>query len=184
MKVFLQLYSASLNSDLSPRAKLLTLVPALESLHGQKYGTGEYAIDAHKARRKSVLRRVRKLKICADDYRFLLRWLDSRGAYTLPDRLRALYDSLAQDIRATMDSRILPIPASLAGIHSSPRDVWDAIGRLRNDLAHGGAPHTSAEVASAVRLCQKVATALILAELGIPNTLLCEAIEREQWRPI
>jgi hypothetical protein len=182
--VFLQLYAASLSREMSPRAKLLTLAPALESLHGQKHGTGKHSVGEHKDRRKGVLKRVRELKLCSDDYRFISRWLDGRGAYTLPERLRALYESIDQATRATIASKISPIPQELAAIHPNPRDIWDVVGRLRNDLAHGGPAHKDAEIASTVRLCQTIATGLILTELGVPTTSMREAIDRGDWRPI
>ena len=118
------------------------------------------------------------------DYTWIKRWLDARGTPSLEQRLRELFEALDPDLRSLISQRIDPIPEVLASVLESPRDIWTVVGRLRNDLAHGGPQHSGEEVVAALLLVMTIATAITLQEISGPTTRLADAIKVDRWRPV
>jgi hypothetical protein len=91
---------------------------------------------------------------------------------------RELGEGLRERVRARVDS----IPASLSGLVNQPEDVWAVMGTARNRIAHGDTNQPShAQMAALTRLAHTVAVGAALKLLGVPDTVLCTAIDQGKW---
>lgn len=181
-ETFFDLYTAMSRDRLSIRAAFLTLVPALESAHADKYGSGQKTVEEHRDHCKDVFSRVKAHEVEGDDLKWLKRWIDKRGGYSLEERLRMLVEDLPAELRAKIEAKINPIPEAIQKLVPEGQNVWQIIGRIRNDLAHGGPHHSNKEIQPLLHIAWTVATGFLLHELGLAETSLTDAIDSEDWR--
>ncbi len=176
---FFELFVASMSPNLSDRARFLTVTPALESFHAIKADDSR-TIATHKRLREEVLARVGP-SVDSGDRKWLKANIERRGTPGLERRLRELYDQLPQDLRQEIGARIDPIPGNLASINPDASNVWQCLGRLRNDLAHGGPAHSASEIRAALRIGTTLMLALALQAIGAPTGELAAYIESDLW---
>jgi hypothetical protein len=181
---FFDYLTAALRVSMNTKSRFLALVPALEGFHLAKHGDGPIPRRDFREQRKDVLQRVRELDGAdPDDVDFLTKWLSVYGSYQLAHRLRVIVDQeLGEGLRERVRVRIDPIPESLSGLVEQPEDVWAVMGTARNRIVHGGDNQPStAQLAALTRLAHTVAIGAALNLLGVPDTVLCEAIDQDRW---
>lgn len=181
---FFDYLTVALRGPMSARSRFLALLPALEGLHVAKYGDGPVSRAEYKSQRKSVIRRLAEAEsVGQEDIDFIKAWLNRFGSYELAYRLRAIVDmGLGSELRRRIEERVAPLPAVLEGIVDTPQDVWAVMGTVRNRIAHGDHRKPSnPQVAALTRLAHTVAMGAALNQLGIPETVLCDAIDQERW---
>ena len=181
---FFDYLTAALRVSMNTKPRFLALVPALEGFHLAKHGDGPIPRRDFREQRKDVLQRVRELDGAdPDDVDFLTKWLSVYGSYQLAHRLRVIVDQeLGEGLRERVRVRIDPIPESLSGLVEQPEDVWAVMGTARNRIVHGGDNQPStAQLAALTRLAHTVAIGAALNLLGVPDTVLCEAIDQDRW---
>jgi hypothetical protein len=105
------------------------------------------------------------------------------GSYQLADRLRVIVDQeLGEGLRERIRARTDPIPESLTSLVSQPEDVWAVMGTVRNRIAHGSDKQpSSTQLGALTRLAHTVAIGASLNLLGVPDTVLCAAIDQGRW---
>jgi hypothetical protein len=171
-------------AGMSAKSRFLALVPALEGFHLARHGDGPIPRKEFKEQRRGVLQRIRDLDgITQDDVEFLTKWISVYGSYQLADRLRVIVDQeLGEGLRARIRACTDPIPENLAGLVSRPEDVWAVMGTVRNRIAHGGDKQpSSTQLAALTRLAHTVAIGVSLKLLGVPDAVLCAAIDQGRW---
>jgi hypothetical protein len=181
---FFDYLTTALRASMSVKSRFLALVPALEGFHLAKHGDGPIPRKEFKKERKAVLQRIRGLEgVNQDDVDFLTNWLSVYGSYQLADRLRVIVDNeLGEGLRERIRARTDPIPESLISLVSQPEDVWAVMGTARNRIAHGSDNQpSSSQLAALTRLAHTVAIGASLSLLGVPDTLLCAAIDQDRW---
>jgi hypothetical protein len=181
---FFDYLTVALRGPMSARSRFLALLPALEGLHVAKYGDGPMTRAAYKSQRKSLIIRLSETEgVGQDDIGFVKEWLSRYGSYQLAYRLREIADKdLGPDLRRRIRERVEPLPAILEDIVQNPEDVWAVMGTVRNRIAHGDPRQPSdSQLAPLTRLAHAVATGAALSQLGIPETVLCDAIDQERW---
>lgn len=183
-ETFFDLYTAMSRERPQIRAAFLTLVPALESIHADKHGSGQTTIEEHRGRRKEVFARLKDHEVAGEDVKSLKRWVDTRGGYSLEERLRMLVVNLPAELWTRIESKIDPLPEAIQQLMPEGRSVWEIMGRMRNDLAHGGPRHSNDEIRPLLWLAWTVVTGLVLHELNMPGTTLTAAIDRDDWRVV
>src|SRR6266568_1633114 len=179
---FFDYLTAALRDSMSVKSRFLALVPALEGFHLAKYGDGPIPRKEFAKRRKTVLQRITALDgVDQDDAEFIREWLHVYGSYQLAHRLRDLIarelgEGLRQRVRAEADV----IPAILSNLVNQPEDVWAVMGTARNRIAHGldNQPST-AQLVTLTRLAHTVAIGIALNHLGVPDAVLCAAIDQD-----
>jgi ApeA N-terminal domain 1 len=181
---FFDYLTTALRASMSTKSRFLVLVPALEGFHLAKHGDGPIPKEDFKKQRKAVLQRIGDLDgVNPGDVDFLTKWLSVYGSYQLADRLRVIVDQeLGEGLRERVRARIDPIPESLSSLVDQPEDVWAVMDTARNRIAHGSDNQpTSAQLAALTRLAHTVAIGAALNLLGVPDTVLCAAIDQSQW---
>jgi hypothetical protein len=181
---FFDYLTTALRASMSTKSRFLALVPALEGFHLARHGDGPIPKKDFKKQRKAVLQRIGDLDgVNPGDVDFLTKWLSVYGSYQLAARLRVIVDQeLGEGLRERVRARIDPIPESLSSLVDQPEDVWAVMGTARNRIAHGGDNQpSSAQLAALTRLAHTVAIGAALNLLGVPDTILCAAIDQGQW---
>lgn len=178
--VFQELLVACMSDGLTSRARFLTIISALESWHAASFDD-EARIERHKITRDHTLRRIRD-RISVRDFKWIGKYLDARGAPTLEQRLRRIYEDLDADLREAIRPHVDPIPLGLHSIRPGATNVWQCIAALRNDLAHGGRSHAQNEVLAGLRLSRTILIAVTLTDIGAPASQLSSYIRAELWR--
>jgi ApeA N-terminal domain 1 len=181
---FFDYLTTALRASMNPKSRFLALVPALEGFHLARHGDGPIPAKDFKKQRTDVLRRIRDLDgVDQDDVEFLKKWLGVYGSYQLADRLRVIVNQeLGEGLRERIRARTDPIPGSLVGLIDRPDDVWAIMGTARNRIAHGlDNQPSSAQLTALTRLAHTVAIGASLNLLGVPDTVLCAAIDDGRW---
>ena len=181
---FFDYLTTALRASMSTKSRFLALVPALEGFHLARHGDGPIPGKNFKKQRKAVLQRIGDLDgVNPGDVAFLTKWLSVYVSYQLADRLRVIVDQeLGEGLRERVRARIGPIPESLSSLVDQPEDVWAVMGTARNRIDHGGDNQpSSAQLAALTRLAHTVAIGAALHLLGVPDTVLCAAIDQGQW---
>ena len=181
---FFDYLTTALRASMSAKSRFLALVPALEGFHLAKYGDGPIPRREFKKQRKAVLQRIRDLDgVNQGDVEFLTNWLSVYGSYQLADRLRVLVDQeVGEGLRERIRARTDPVPESLTSLVDQPEDVWAVMGTVRNRIAHGSDKQpSSTQLAALTRLAHTVAIGASLNLLGVPDTVLCAAIDQGRW---
>jgi hypothetical protein len=172
------------------RARLMTVVPALEALHDQLHGPPPPGRDEQ--RRNEVLDRVFAMVqqfgdrgvVTTEDLGFLERRLAPSDGHKLAGRLKALVEhDLGAELRALLVSKVNPLPDILVldGLNGR-QSAWEAMATVRNKLGHGVTPvPTTRQTAAVVRLAHTIATALALRLLSVPDTALRAGIDHGRW---
>ncbi|MFI0469219.1 HEPN domain-containing protein [Saccharopolyspora sp. 5N102] len=184
---FFDYLTVAMRESMNVRSRFLALVPALESFHVAEYGDGPVPRSEFKKERKRVLKRISELAEIDDaDVEFLKTWLSPLGSYQLAERLRELVaKELSEGLQQRVRARIEPLPHTLQGMVQSPADVWAVMGTARNRIAHGADNQPSPEqLLTLTRLAHTVAVGTTLRRLGVPDTVLCAAIDDNRWRLI
>jgi hypothetical protein len=171
-------------ATMSARARMLAAVPALEGLHDAVHG--KPPPGRAEQLRNEVFNRVRVLPgLTAHDLDYLDKRLAPPEGYKLAFRLGALADhDLSVDLRALITKRTDPLPPVLVldGIDGR-QTVWEAMGTVRNRIAHGTTPVPTIEQIQAVmRLAHTMATAIALGRLGVSDAALRAGIEHDRWQ--
>jgi ApeA N-terminal domain 1 len=169
---------------MSTKSRFLALVPALEGFHVARYGDGRVPKSEFRKQRKDVLQRIRSVDgVSQADADFINEWLSVYGSYTLADRLRAIADfELGEDLRERIRARTNPLPDVLSKMVDQAQDVWTVMGTARNRIAHGSDNQPSAaQLAALTRLAHTVAIGTALMLLGVPDAVLCAAIDHGRW---
>lgn len=177
---FFDYLTTALRANMSAKSRFLALIPALEGFHVGKHGDGPVPIKDFRKERKAVLKRIRDLDgVDPGDVDFLNNWLNVYGSYQLADRLRVIVDQeLGEGLRERVRTRIDPLPEGLRGLVAEPEDVWAVMATVRNRIAHGDDKQpSSAQLAALTRLAHTVAIGTALNLLGVPDTVLCAAID-------
>ena len=181
---FFDYLTVALRGPMSARSRFLALLPALEGLHVAKYDDGPMPRSEYKSQRKSVIGRLSEAEgVSQEDADFVKTWLNGLGSYELAHRLREIAGKeLGPELRRRVTERVDPLPAVLEGIVQNPQDVWAVMGTVRNRIAHGDPRQPSdPQLAALTRLAHAVATGAALNLLGIPETVLRDAIDQERW---
>ncbi len=181
---FFDYLAVALPASISTRSRFLALVPALEGLHVAKYGDGPMRRAEYKKQRRDVIRRLSEAEgVDQGDVGFIKDWLAVYGSYKLEERLHQIRDrELGTKLRDRIQERVDPLPAVLEGLVQGATDVWAVMGTARNRIAHGDANQPSAaQLATLTRLAHTVAIGAALNHLGIPDTILCDAIDQDRW---
>jgi hypothetical protein len=181
---FFDYLTLALPGSISTRSRFLALVPALEGLHVAKFGDGPMPRAEYKRRRKDVIRRLSDAQdVGQEDVDFIKDWLSVYGSYQLAQRLREIRDKeLGAMLRSRIQERVDPLPAVLEGLVQGATDVWAVMGTARNRIAHGDANQPSAaQLATLTRIAHTVSIGAALSHLGIPDAVLCEAIDQDRW---
>lgn len=149
---FVQPLMQALTEQMNPRARFLFLVQALEGLHHQTSGDGPTPVEDHRAKRKALLRAARDAGMETGDVRWLDRWLDRYGRYTLEERLAQLRDAVREDVAAVADLRLVPgdIPV------------------VRNRLSHGAEEYATSFLRPRMLAMSAIGVAHVLRLLGLP----------------
>ncbi|WP_406394642.1 hypothetical protein OG806_32265 [Streptomyces sp. NBC_00882] len=180
--IFFDYLTISLTDDRSLESRFLAVIPALESYHSVKYSMGPISPKEFKKQRSAVLKRLKGTEgVTADDMKWLEEWVSTLGTYQLHDRLRRLFSDLPEELQQRIASKIDPLPESLNGIIQNPRDVWQIMGKVRNNLAHGGKHPEVNQLLSLTRLAHTMAVSLALQDLSLPEKSLIAAIDRGDW---
>lgn len=180
--IFFDYLTVSLREEMSFKTRFLALVPALESYHTTKYGDGPVSRADFRRQRKAVLGRLKAAEgVQADDIAWLDEWVSTLGSYPLQERLRQLLHDLPEALQDRIRSGTDPLPTCLEGTLERPQDVWHVMGKVRNNLAHGGGTPTWEQLACLTRLAHTMAVGLALQQLGVPDTALINAIDRGDW---
>jgi hypothetical protein len=181
---FYDYLTVALRDRMSTRSRFLALVPALEGLHVAKYGDGPMPRAEYQKRRRALVDRLTNADgVEQDDVKFIETWLGFYGSYQLADRLHKIVDEeLGDKLRDHIKARVEPLPSILKGIVENATDAWAIMGTARNRIAHGadGQP-SSAQLAALTRLAHTVAIGAALKHLGVPETVLCDAIDQDMW---
>lgn len=70
----------------------------------------------------------------------------------------------------------------LSSLVDQAEDVWAVLGTVRNRIAHGSDKQPrSAQLGALTRLAHTVAIGAALNLLGVPDTVLCAAIDQGRW---
>jgi hypothetical protein len=181
---FFDYLTTALRASMSAKSRFLALVPALEGFHLAKHGDGPIPRKEFKKQRKAVLQRVQDLDgVDQGDAEFLTSWLSVYGSYQLADRLRVIVDQeMGEDLRERIRARTDPVPESLSSLVDQAEDVWAVLGTVRNRIAHGSDKQPrSAQLEALTRLAHTVAIGAALNLLGVPDTVLCAAIDQGRW---
>ena len=181
---FFDYLTTALRASMSAKSRFLALVPALEGFHLAKHGDSPIPRKEFKKQRAAVLQRIRDLDgVNQGDVHFLTNWLNVYGSYQLADRLRVIVDQeLGEGLRERIRARTDPIPESLTSLVSQPADIWAVMGTARNRIAHGSDNQpSSTQLAALTRLAHTVAIGASLSLLGVPDTVLCAAIDQGRW---
>ncbi|MFG3255221.1 HEPN domain-containing protein [Streptomyces sp. NPDC048172] len=182
---FFDLLITALREAMTPKTQFLSLVPAIESYHATKYGSGPIPKKEFQRERKAVLRRLTECTAVDDgDIQWLKQWIDTVGSYPLHERMRQLAESLSPALQERIHARVDPLPAPLDTVFENPRDVWAVMAKVRNNLAHGAVRPTPPQLLSLTRLAQTLVAALVLQQLGVSDTTLVEAIDRGDWQVV
>jgi hypothetical protein len=174
-------YFVSISTAALPvTSRFIALTAALEGFHSKKYGIGALSPTEFKKQKKGVFTRLREAAGVSDeDYQWLRAEGAYFGAYDLKDRLRFLAGALPEPVRARVNSAVDPIPPLLQGIVDQPEDIWQVMGKARNNLAHGNnTRQDNAQLAALTRLGHTVAVAFVLESFGVAAERLAVAIDR------
>ncbi|AWS40188.1 hypothetical protein DKM19_01425 [Streptosporangium sp. 'caverna'] len=166
--------------DTSLRSRLLLLVPALESYHSGERGDGTVTREQHRAQRKAVLEQLTQAGADSDTVKWVKEQIDDRPGYPLNKRLRELVDELSPELRDRIQTRITSLPPEL-DFMGGDVDVWNVMGKVRNNLGHGGTIHTDDQLLPLVRLADTLTIGLALKKLNVPDTALIRAIDCGEW---
>jgi hypothetical protein len=181
---FFDYLTAALRDSMSAKSRFLALVPALEGFHVAKCSDGPVPRKEFEKQRKAVLKRIAAVDGIDDaDVDFLKTWLNLFGSHQLAHRLREIVDSeLGDGLRERIRARVDPLPEVLCDLIEHPEDVWAVMGTARNRIVHGADDQPSpAQVAALTRLAHTLAIGIALNHLGVPDTVLCAAIDQDQW---
>lgn len=181
---FFDYLAVALRDKMSIKSRFLALVPALEGFHVVKYGDGPLRRGEFRKQRKDVIGRIKALNgINDDDVQFVKKWLNLFGSHQLEDRLRELVEhEIGEGLRERIRTRVDPLPEVLSGLVNNPQDVWAVMGTARNRIAHGDDNQPSPDqLAALTHLAHAVAIGVALNHLGIPDTVLCAALDQGQW---
>jgi len=180
---FFDYLTTSLRGQMTMKARFLALIPALESFHTTKYGDGPLPRREFLRERKALLRRLKDNETVNDnDVEWLETWLDTIGSYQLQERLHELLDKdLGTALRDRLEARVSPLPNHLTDIIKGTTDIWRVMGKVRNNLAHGGSQPTQEQLVSLTRLAHTMAIGLMLRQLEVSDSALVEAIDQELW---
>lgn len=184
---FFDYLTAALRDTMSTKSRFLALIPVLEGFHLAKYGDGPMPRNKFREQRSAVLKRVAALEGIDDaDVTFLKDWLSVLGSHKLAHRMRELVNrELGNGLRERVRARVDPVPEILHGLVEHPADVWEVMGTARNRIAHGSDNQPSpAQLAALTRLAHTVAIGVALNHLGVPDTVLCAAIDQGTWSRI
>jgi hypothetical protein len=181
---FFDYLTTALRANMSAKSRFLALVPALEGFHVARYGDGPMPRRDYSKQRKAVLERIGALEgVDQDDVAFLKDWLSVYASYKLAYRLREIVNKeLGDGLRERILARTDPVPEVLSKLVDRPEDVWALMGTARNRIAHGSDNKPSAEqLGSLTRLAHTVAVGAALQLLGVPDAVLCLAIDQDRW---
>lgn len=153
---FVQPMVQALTAQMDRRARFLSLVQALEGLHTQTVGEGATTVEEHRSRRAAVLAAVKEAGLAKEDLRWLKRWVDRYGRYSLNERLEQLRDAVREDVEGICDLSL--IPGDLA--------------ELRNGLSHGAADYPHAILRPRIQALSAIAAAHLLRLLELPTDRL------------
>ncbi len=181
---FFDYLTTALRASMSTKSRFLALVPALEGFHLAKHGDGPMPRKDFQKQRKAVLKRIGDLDgVDQGDVDFITEWLNVYGSYQLAHRLRVIVNQeLGEGLRERINATTNPIPEILSRLVERPEDVWAVMGTARNRIAHGSDKQPSPEqLTSLTRLAHTVAIGVALHLLGVPDTVLCAAIDQGRW---
>lgn len=181
---FFDYLTVALRTTMSWRSRFLALIPALEGLHLAKYGDGPISRRDYVKQRKAVVSRLAQAdSVDQDDVKFINDWLSYYGSYPLVNRLHEIRDKeLGTGLRERIQDRVVPLPPHLEGLVQNATDIWAVMGTARNRIAHGADGQPSpAQLVSLTRLAHTVAVGAALQQLGVPEAVLCEAIDHDRW---
>ncbi|WP_327395425.1 ApeA N-terminal domain 1-containing protein [Streptomyces phaeochromogenes] len=180
--VFFEYLTISLTDDRSLESRFLAVIPSLESYHSVKYGLGPIDSKEFKKHRRGVIKRIKEAEgVTTDDAEWLDKWVSTLGTYELRDRLSRLFSDLPEELQQRIRLKIDPLPEVLNGIIQNSQDVWHIMGKVRNNLAHGGKRPTVNQLATLNRLAHTMAVSLALQDLNLPEKALIDSIDRGDW---
>ncbi|MGC0400532.1 hypothetical protein RKD27_003176 [Streptomyces sp. SAI-126] len=180
--VFFEYLTISLTDDRSLQSRFLAVIPALESYHSVKYGLGPIDSKAFNKHRRGVIKRIKEAEgVTVDDAEWLEKWVSTLGTYELQERLRRLFSDLPEELQQRITDKIEPFPEALTGIIQNCQDVWRIMGKVRNNLAHGGKRPTVNQLISLTRLARTMAVGLALQDLNLPEKALINSIDHGDW---
>ncbi|MFJ4672715.1 ApeA N-terminal domain 1-containing protein [Kitasatospora purpeofusca] len=174
-------YMATATLSMPYKQRFLALVPALESYHTAKYGDGPQTRKEFTKTRRAVLRRLVDAEVPPDDVEWLNTWVNRIGSHPLNVRLRQLLADLPDALRQRLTAATDPLPESLGGWRSDLGDIWEIMGKARNDLAHGGEHPPAQAVRALTFLAHTMAVGLALQQLEVPDTELVRLIDDGSW---
>ena len=180
---FFDYLTTALRASMSAKSRFLALVPALEGFHLAKHGDGPIPRKEFKKQRKAVLQQIQDLDgVDQDDVEFLTCWLAYMAATSCRSAGVIVDQELGEGLRERIRARTEPIPENLSSLVDQAEDVWAVMGTIRNRIAHGSDKQPrSAQLGALTRLAHTVAIGAAFNLLGVPDTVLCAAIDQDRW---
>lgn len=172
----------------SDRARLMTVLPALEALHDRLHGSP--SPEPGEKRRNEVLNRIHEMRqyvggrsgLTNDDMQFLEERLAPSDGILARRLTRLVERNLTSELRAQLTRLIDPLPEALVlDKVTETQTAWAAMGTVRNRLAHGKPLLSARQVAAAARLANTVAVAVALQVLEVPDAALRAGVEHRRW---
>ena len=149
---FIRPLMQGLTEQMNPRARFLFLVQALEGLHTETVGEGPVPVEQHRARRKEILQTVKEAGLDETQLKWLNRWLDRNGRFSLEDRLKQLRDAVRLDVDR------------VANVDLIPGDIPN----IRNRLSHGAEDYSWEILNPAMQIMSAIGVAHVLRMLDLP----------------
>lgn len=164
---FLELYRSVLfDPELPPRARLLYLLQALESLDASEQSDmEEKRLNAYVKRRVALLERLEG-KLSREDMQFINAALPKRPMESLTERIRRLMSKVKSDISKRLDD----LKTSTIGLElmaSGAQSSEDMLRVLRNHLSHATRVYESEALLPWVDAIEDFARAQLMRLLGI-----------------
>lgn len=153
---FIRPLMQGLTEKLSPQARFLFLVQALEGLHAKTVGEGPVTVAEHRKKRSSILKVLKDAGLEKEDREWANRWFDLYGRYSLAERLTQLRDAVQEEIEGAVDLSVMP----------------GSIPEIRNNLSHGAKDYQWQDLLPQMRAMSAVGVAHILSLLGLPTDRL------------
>ncbi len=149
---FIQPLMRGLTEQMNPRARFLFLVQALEGLHSETVGEGPAPVEEHRKKRKEVLQVMQKSGLDKAQLRWIERWLDRHGRFSLADRLTQLLEAVRPEVERFVDADVVP----------------GEIPEIRNRLSHGAEDYSWQVLRPAMQAMSAIGAAHVLRLLDLP----------------
>ncbi|MEU0532333.1 HEPN domain-containing protein [Amycolatopsis tolypomycina] len=180
--VFVDYLRTVFRNPLPVTSRFVALIAALEGFHTAKHGSGPLGKKEFDREKDAVFKRLKKTEgVSEDDRAWLRQWGNYFGSYELHERFRRLAADLPKDLQHHITAAVQPIPPLLHGIMNDPIDIWQLMGKARNNLAHGNTPQSTDQLTALTRLGHTLAVATALQELGLTPTHLDALMRTEKW---